>query len=396
MSDAAGGDTFSGVSHDRVTLDRRGFLYDVAIALGASAIALSVYFSIQPSIADRAHVAGAVLSVGHNLSLAFRRVLPVHAVTFQMITGLAVAILSLPVEVLGIGMLIGTYSLGSQRQLRVSLPGLGLIEIVAFIAQQVSGHDPDVSTQIGNAIMLGAAWFLGNSVFARKVYAGELELRNLELRRARDELARTAVSEERLRIARELHDIVAHSLSMIAVQSGVGGHVIDSRPEEAKRSLQVIEEASKSALTDVRRVLGVLRSSDGSTTLDPAPRLRNIGAMVEHVRAAGPEVDLQVHGDISTLPAGADLAAYRVVQEALTNVLKHAKSRRARVVINRSPTEVRVEIVDDGVGGPVSTSGHGLIGMRERVDMFGGEFEAGSLPDGGFRVDARIPLEHPQ
>jgi signal transduction histidine kinase len=396
MSGAAGRGYLSGVSHDRVTLDRRGLLYDVAIALGASAIALSVYFSIQLSIADRAHVAGAVLAVVHNLSLAFRRILPIHVVGFQMITGLAVASLSLPVEVLGIGILIGTYSLGSKRHLRVSLPGLGLIEIFAFIAQQISGHDPDVSTQIGNAIMLAAAWFLGNSVFARKVYAGELELRNLELRRARDELARAAVSEERLRIARELHDIVAHSLSMIAVQSGVGAHVIDSRPEEAKRSLQVIEQASKSALTDIRRVLGVLRSSDGSTALDPAPRLRNVGEMVEYVRAAGPEVDLQVHGDISTLPAGADLAAYRVVQEALTNVLKHAKSQRARIVINRSPTELRVEIVDDGVGGSLSTGGHGLIGMRERVEMFGGELEAGLLPQGGFRVAARIPVEYPQ
>jgi signal transduction histidine kinase len=396
MSREGGGDTFCDVSHDEQKLDRRGFLYDAAIALGAGAIALSVYFSIQPSISSRPHVAGALLAVAHNLSLTFRRVRPLHVVGVQLATGLAVALLSLPVEILGIGMLIGTYSLGARRPARVSLPGLAVVEVVALASQWISGHDPDVSTQVGNGIMLAAAWFLGNSVFSRNRYASELELRNIELRKARDELARTAVSEERLRIARELHDIVAHSLSMIAVQSGVGAHVIDSKPEEAKRSLQVIEEASKSSLRDVRRVLGVLRASDGSTALDPAPRLRNIGAMVERFRAVGPQVDLQVYGDISTLSAGPDLTAYRVVQEALTNVLKHSKSKRARVVINRSPTELRVEVVDDGVGGSPSSGGHGLIGMRERVEMFGGQLEAGSLPEGGFRVDAWLPAEPTQ
>jgi signal transduction histidine kinase len=372
-------------------LDRRSQIFDALVAIGLTALALALLLSIQPWT-DRSYAA-AVLAVVHNLSLVFRRVRPIEVVVVQILTGLGVAALSFPLEVLGLGILVGTYSVASQRGPRLSLPLLSVIEVSAFVSQQISGQNPQASTQIGNALVLAAAWVLGNSVHARRSYAEELERRNEELRSARDELALAAVSEERLRIARELHDVVAHSLSMIAVQSGVGAHVIDARPDEAKRSLQIIEDASKSALVEIRRLLGILRESNGDTALDPAPRLKDIGAIVERVRNAGPQVELHVYGDISTLPLGADLAAFRIVQEALTNVVKHADSARARIVINRSPTELRVEVVDDGNGTSPSSGGQGLVGMRERVEMFGGNFEAGPMPEGGFRVDARIPVE---
>jgi signal transduction histidine kinase len=372
-------------------LHRRSLIYDAVVAIGLTALGLALFLSMGPSVAGRSYTA-AVLVVVHNLSLVFRRVRPIEVVIVQILTGLAVAALSFPVEVLGLGILVGTYTVSSLEGPRLSLPLLVVIEVSAFVSQQLSGQDPQPSTQIGNAIVLAVAWLLGNSINARRSYAEELERRNDELRRAHDELARAAVSEERLRIARELHDVVAHSLSMIAVQSGVGAHVIEARPDEAKHSLQVIEDASKSALVEIRKLLGILRESNGDTALDPAPRLKDIGAIVERVRNAGPEVELQVYGDISTLPLGADLAAYRIVQEALTNVVKHADSARARVVINRSPTELRVEVVDDGNGTSPSSGGQGLIGMRERVEMFGGNFEAGPMPEGGFRVDARIPV----
>ena len=374
-------------------LQRHSLIYDALVAIGLTALSLSLLLSMQPWT-DRSYAAAALVVI-HNLCLMLRRVRPVEVVIVQIVTGLGVAALSFPVEVLGLGILVGTYTVASLRGPQLSLVVLGAIELAVLVAQQISGQDPQAATQIGNALVLAAAWLLGNSTYSRRTYADELERRNDELRRARDELARAAVSEERLRIARELHDVVAHSLSMIAVQSGVGAHVIDERPDEAKKSLQTIENASKSALAEIRRLLGIVRKSNGDNALDPTPRLKDVGAIVEHISEAGPEVDLQVHGDISTLPLGADLAAYRIVQEALTNIVKHANSARARVVINRSPTEVRVEVVDDGNGMSPSSGGHGLIGMRERVEMFGGDFEAGPLPEGGFRVDARIPVEGP-
>jgi signal transduction histidine kinase len=371
----------------------RGLLYDALIALGATALALSIFFSITPSIQSQPLQLAAVLTVIHNLCLVFRRVRSVPVIATQLLTGILVAGLHLPVEILGLGILVGTYSLASQKELRLSLPALGIIELAVFVAQQISQQHPDVTTQIGNALVIATSWFLGNSVHARRAYARALERRNEELKRARDELARTAVSEERLRIARELHDVVAHSLSLIAVQSGVGAYVIDSRPEEAKRSLQLIEDASKSALTEIRRVLGMLRKEQGDTALNPAPRLADLRIMVERISATGPPVELQLSEDASRLPAGIQLTAFRIVQEALTNVVKHSNGTKARVVITRITHELRVEVIDDGIArrGGLS-SGQGLIGMRERVEMFGGRFQAGPLPEGGWRVDARLPV----
>ncbi|HEX4904109.1 MAG TPA: sensor histidine kinase [Acidimicrobiales bacterium] len=199
-----------------------------------------------------------------------------------------------------------------------------------------------------------------------------------------------AVSDERLRIARELHDVVAHAMSVVAVQAGVAAHVIDDQPDEAKRMLENVRVTSHEALDEMRRLLGVLRGGDAD--LAPAPGLRDVGDLVESLRESGVPVELTVTGDVAGVPNGIDLTAYRIVQEALTNVLKHAGPASAAVRIAYEPGLVTVEVVDDGHGAPVSASGgHGILGMRERVAAFGGTLVAAPRQGGGFRVHATLP-----
>jgi signal transduction histidine kinase len=377
----------------RSKLKPRGLAYDGLVAVGLSAISVSILLSLTR--AETAYLGTATaLAMVHNLSLVGRRLWPVGVLGVQIATGLAVAALGLLPEVLGIGILVGIYSVAAQQRLPVSLPALVATELVALAAQMISGSEPEATTNVGNAIVLAAAWFLGNSVYARRVYAEELERHNEALQQARDELARNVVAQERLRIARELHDVIGHSMSTIAVQSGVGAHVIDANPDEAKRSLQTIEATSKTALIEIRRVLGLLRQSGEHAALDPSPGLEDIKRLAKQIRANGLEIDLQMTGRIPDLPPGAELTIYRIVQEALTNVVRHAGATRARVVLTHDDRGVRVEIVDDGGGRRASDrTGHGLVGMRERVDLFDGDFHAGPLPEGGFRVVARLPVE---
>jgi signal transduction histidine kinase len=377
----------------RSKLKPRGLAYDGLVAVGLSAISVSILLSLTR--AETAYLGTAIaLAMVHNLSLVGRRLWPVGVLGVQIATGLAVAALGLLPEVLGIGILVGIYSVAAQQRLPVSLAALVATELVALAAQMISGSEPEATTNVGNAIVLAAAWFLGNSVYARRVYAEELERRNEALQQARDELARSVVAQERLRIARELHDVIGHSMSTIAVQSGVGAHVIDTNPDEAKRSLQTIEATSKTALIEIRRVLGLLRQSGEHAAFDPSPGLGDIKRLAEQMSANGLEIDLQMTGGVPDLPPGAELTIYRIVQEALTNVMRHAGATRARVVLTHDDRGVRVEIVDDGGGRRAADrTGHGLVGMRERVDLFDGDFHAGSLPEGGFRVAARLPVE---
>jgi signal transduction histidine kinase len=267
------------------------------------------------------------------------------------------------------------------------------------VANQLTPGRFQAPTVLSNALLIAAVWLLGHFVGVRRLYVLELEERTAELEQAREELARRAVTEERLRLARELHDVVAHAMSVIAVQSGVGAHVADTQPEEAARALAAIEATSRAALEELRRLLGVLREEDEPQgDLAPVPGLADLEGLLAELAKAGLAVKLQVNGTRPPLPAGVDLSAYRIVQEALTNVVKHAGPTRAQVVVDFRDHDVRVEVTDDGRGAVTSVSdgragtGHGLIGMRERVQAFGGDLEVGPRPDGGFRVAARLPL----
>jgi signal transduction histidine kinase len=217
--------------------------------------------------------------------------------------------------------------------------------------------------------------------------------------RRAEERARAQVAEERLRIARELHDVVAHSMSLIAVQAGVANYVLAARPEEATRVLSSIEQASRDALRETRRLLGLLRDDGGrrlAPEFGPAPGLGDLGGLIARTKDAGVRVDLEVRGRRRSLPAGIDLAAYRIIQEALTNVVKHSAARTGRVLVAYEDDGVHIKVTDDGRGraeGVPEPAGHGIVGMRERAGLYGGEFRAGPLAGRGFQVAVRLPLE---
>jgi signal transduction histidine kinase len=257
-------------------------------------------------------------------------------------------------------------------------------------------HGSDAAAQC--LLLIAISWTVGYAVSQQRGYAAarrEQAERAVEERLAE---ARRAMTEERLRIARELHDVIAHTLSVIAVQAGVANHVATERPDEPLRALASIEHTSREALREMRALLEVLRAGGGpvDTTTTPAPGLANVGGLVARAAEAGVAVRVDVTGERPRMSAGVDLAAYRVVQEAVTNVIKHAGVDDCVVGVAYEPAQVRVTVTDAGTGTavagwPVETTGHGLAGMRERVSAYGGQFDAGPGRHRGFEVSATFP-----
>jgi signal transduction histidine kinase len=334
----------------------------------------------------------------HALPLAARRQFPLAVLATSVASGLAFVALGLPPDILWVAIPVAVYSVAAYGDRWVPLAGLVVAEL-GSVANQLTPGRFQAPTVVSNTLLIAAAWLLGHFVGVRRLYVLQLEDRTAELEQAREELARRAVVEERLRLARELHDVVAHAMSVIAVQSGVGAHVANTQPKEAAKALAAIEATSRAALEELRRLLGVLRQEDEPQgDLAPVPGLADLDVLLAEVTKAGLAVKLQVNGTRPPLPARVDLSAYRIVQEALTNVVKHAGPACAQVVVGYGDQDVTVEVIDDGRGAmaPVGDgrmgTGHGLIGMRERVQAFGGDLEVGPRSGGGFRVAARLPL----
>jgi signal transduction histidine kinase len=381
-------------------LPASAWVFDSALALVAAGLATAQFVSMP---ADRS-VPGGMLALGyglvllHTLPLAARRRFPGAVLVLVVASGLAGIVLFLPPFFLGPAILVAVYSVAAYGSRWVSVAGLAVAELSLAAVQRTPLRFEDLGLVAFMGIF-AAAWLLGHFAHNYRAYAVRLEERTAELEQAREELARRAVTEERLRLARELHDVVAHAMSVIAVQSGVGAHVADSQPEEVGKALAAIEGTSRAALTELRRLLGVLRQDgEPQASLTPVPGLANLDSLLAEVAKAGLAVKLRVEGRPSPLPAGVDLSAYRIVQEALTNVVKHAGPAHALITICYRDHEVTVEVIDDGrgiaavAGDGRRGTGHGLIGMRERVAAFGGDLEVGPRPGGGFRVAARLPL----
>jgi signal transduction histidine kinase len=237
-------------------------------------------------------------------------------------------------------------------------------------------------------------WFVGRTIRQSRLQAERLQDLATQLELEREEKARVAVAEERSRISRELHDVIAHNVSVMVVQSQAAQRLLEGEQRNARQALESIETTGRQALTEMRRLLGILRRTDAELALAPQPSLEHLNTLIEQMRKAGLPVELRIEGEAEPLPPGVDLSAYRIVQEALTNTLKHAGSARARVEIHYGDGEVELEVSDDGRGtGRGGGSGQGLIGMHERVALYGGVLKSGERDDGGYLVRARLPLD---
>ena len=348
------------------------------------------------------------LVVAMALPLAARRIgpLPVFTVVF-VASAVALTLGVVRDGFVGAGFALYVVALSERYERREPTLLIAGLAVAGAVTLVVAGSTvplaPDFGSIVVGAVVLAASWTVGRAVRERRRFAA----------RSADQLVERAVADERLRIARDLHDVVAHGLSLIVVQASTANHVMGIRPQEAQESLHVIEAAGRAALAEMRMMLGVLRSEEtgaeaapgaevdtaGSEpgSLAPAPSLDQLPELVDRVALAGVEVHVAVSG-VDDLPGALGLSVYRIVQEALTNVVKHAAPTECRVSIAAIDGTVELEVVDDGRAVKLESDrsdqgrGHGLIGMSERVRMLDGEFAAGPRPGQGFRVFARIPL----
>ena len=281
--------------------------------------------------------------------------------------------------------------IAATRTLRVSVIGLAMVGAGLLIP--VSGGVDLAPLRGGVALVTIIAWLIGHSIRQAQAHA--------ELRRA--QAAAQTVMAERLRIARELHDIVAHSIGIIAIQAGAGRRVFDARPAEARDALAAIEATSRETLSGLRRMMVGLRRAEpeprgpgpGQAPLGPAPGLAGIERLAATTLEAGVQVEVDWRGSREPLPADIDLSAFRIIQEAVTNVVRHAGTSQCRVLIDQQDGQLLIEVTDSGRGGSVAGTGYGITGMRERAALLGGDFSAGPRPGGGFRVAARLPVPAP-
>jgi len=288
--------------------------------------------------------------------------------------------------------LVTAYTAAAHLRPRLATAALACL----YAAIAVSAlHGP--SGLLWGGILVGGAALAGFALRDRRRHVSQLAELAHQLELARDENARAAVAGERARIARELHDVVAHSVSVMVVQAGAAEEVLGADPGKAREPLRSVQDTGRQALVELRRLLGVLRTDRSEAALAPQPGLDQVGALAAQVREAGLAVELRVEGARNGIPAGVDLAAYRIVQEALTNVLKHATASHAAVHVGYRPDAIELQVLDDGHG-PIGAghdgagTGQGLIGMRERASLYGGVVEARPRAEGGFAVRARLPV----
>jgi len=359
-------------------------------------------------------VTGAVLGRGHEIGPAgplWFDVLAMLAIVLPLLArrrfpfgapaavGIAAALTSFVDKTVvpfdGVTFVVGCAALflvGLLRDRSQAVAGFAVAEGVLAV---VVHNDPrsGVGNFIVASIIFSIVWTIAFGVGRKSVEADEAKERATRAEREREQRAQVAVADERARIARELHDVVGHSVSVMTVQASAVRRLLRPEQRREREALLVVERTGREALAEMRRMVGVLRRPEEAPALAPQPSLEHLDRLVESAREAGLPVDLRVKGEAVQLPAGVDLTAYRLVQEGLTNALKHAEATRAEVLVNYGDGQIEVVVSDDGRGaGGGDGSGHGLVGMRERVSVYGGELDAGPRPEGGYRLRARLPV----
>jgi signal transduction histidine kinase len=365
------------------------------VVLATVVAALSLAQLLAPSRADAVDLLGVVVTVVLCAPLAVRSRAARLALLALIVVATGYVLLGYPQVVLGLPLVVAVYTVGARHGLRASAGVLALLAVLLAVSFAADRQDPGPVDLVVTVATLGAAWWAGATVRGRREQVELVEERAALVERVRRDEAGRAVARERLRIARELHDVVAHSMSVVAVQSGMAQHVLATQPERAGAALEAISQSSRSALVELRRLLGVLRADDEPEgSLAPALGLADLPGLVERMRDAGVQADLATTGDPAAVPVAVGLTAYRIVQEALTNTVRHAgPGSTATVTVTCGPTAVDVVVADDGAGSPspAAGAGSGLVGMRERVDVFGGDLAAGAAAGGGWRVAAHLP-----
>ncbi|HXK14031.1 MAG TPA: histidine kinase [Gaiellaceae bacterium] len=344
------------------------WIYDLVIALIVGASSIGQAFNNGGDLWLTAPVS--ILATG---VILFRRRRPLGVLAFE--TAATALLLPLGVGALTTAVVFSIWTVASRGPRRASIQAAAVAIGILAIPALFSNHG-NSGGLIAPLVFLCLAWMSGDSMHARE--------HDRELRIGR------AAGEERARIARELHDVVTHNVSVMVVQAAAAGEIFDTDPQRARDAIGAVEETGRRALNELRRLLGVV--ADDEAGVLPQPSLDRVGELVDRVRAAGLEVELIEEGTPGDVPEGIGLSAYRIVQESLTNTLKHAFASHVTVRVRHSADAVEVEVTDDGVGAALHGEGRGLIGMRERVALYGGELDAGSRADGGYGVRARIPV----
>jgi signal transduction histidine kinase len=370
----------------------RSQAFDVLLALLATCAELALLLDD-----GSASVSAILLTVAAGVALALRRAAPL--IVLAVTLAAATAIVAIDEAPGGISVLLALYTVAAHLERRVSLAALVPTAAIVTVLSVVAASGDRVASLLVGALAAApltvGIWGLGAYVQTRRQYARELEARASRLERERDQLARIAVYEERTSIARELHDIVAHSVSVMLVGVRGARDVLQTSPDVADDTLARVEASGERSLAELRRILGLLRSPEQRPESRPQPTLANLDELIAEFHAAGLPVSLVVAGEPQSLAEGVELSVYRVVQEALTNVLKHTRPTHVSVTLVFRDSGLELEIVDDGVrqGEHLDTNGgQGIVGMRERVAVLGGELETGPRVGGGFRVAARVPI----
>ena len=380
----------------RAALAANPMLVDAAIAFGLTALALFSFAAGAPDLGP-SNLLNLTLILLQTVPLIVRRRYPV-AVLLIVAGALYAQLLILPAGAMlnaVVGLLVALYTVGERLERGPSLALTVLVAaILGILMFRLNGFPNGLQPFIQTMFFVFAAWYVGDASRIRRLYTGAVEEQARLLESERAERERRAILEERERIARELHDAVTHYVSVIVIQAGGALRALDRRPAEARGALEAIDTTGRAALTDMRRMLGVMGEGDSQ---DPLPGLDRLGDLLEQVRAAGLSVELAVEGNRRSLDPALELSAYRIIQEALTNSLKHAGGGRARVSVCYGPDSLDISIDDErgpGSAPPVEPvhDARGLVGMRERVAMFRGTFAAKPTRI-GFRVTAHLPVE---